>query len=161
MATKPNAWAKPLKIEPELPPVLVEHIGFKNEKVNMNNLPATLEINGKIWTRTSSASANGTYSYGSNGGTSGDIATNPHYTVTPHANSSKIYNLHYTIPGGGSPTRYYYYWDEPKDRRLLPEPMPDDAFKQLKYMVDKLLFEWTWTYSSKSAFGPATAAQVS
>jgi hypothetical protein len=155
-----NAWAKPIKIEPQLPPVVVEHVGFRNEKVNMNNLPASIEINGTVWTRTTSASANGTYSYGSNGGTSSDIATNAHYTVSPYASSSKIYNVHYTVPGGGGPTRYYYYWDEPKDRRFQPQPIPDAAGKQLKYLVDKLLFEWTWFYSSKSAFGPATQGQV-
>lgn len=156
-----NVWAKPLKIEAELPRVLVENVGYRSQTINMNNLPATIDINGKVWTRTNSASANGTFSYGSNGGTSSDIANNAHYTVTPYQNTSNIYNVHYTVPGGSGPTRYYYYWDEPKDKRLLPMPMPDDAFKALKFLVDKLLFEWTWYYTGNSAFGPATKAQVS
>ena len=137
-----GSWSKPLKLEPELPPVIVKQESYRNERVNMNNLPASIEINGTVWTRTPSASLNGTYSYGSHGGTSTDIATNPHYTVTPYASSSKIYNVHYTIPWGGGPARYYYYWDEPQGKRYLPQPMPDTVGRQLKFLVDKLLFEW-------------------
>jgi hypothetical protein len=155
-----SAWSRPLKVEAELPKVSVDKVGFKKESINMNNLPATIDINGTVWTRTASASANGTYSYGSNGGTSADIATNAHYTVSPYSGSSKIYNVHYTVYAGGV-ARYYYYWDEPKDQRYQPVPMPGDVARQLKFMVDKLLFDWTWFYTTSSAFGPATKAQVS
>jgi hypothetical protein len=156
-----SAWSRPLKVEAELPKVTTETIGFRNESLNMNNLPASLEINGALWTRTASASQNGTYSYGANGGTSSDIATNAHYTVSPYpSQSSKIYNVHYTVPSVSGPTRYYYYVDEPKDRRYVPA-LPDANARQLKYMVDKLLFRWTWFYTPTSAYGPATQQQVS
>lgn len=156
-----SAWSKPPKITPELPAVLVQHEGYKSERINMNNLPASIMINGETWTRTSAVSENGTYSYGSNGGASSDIANNPHYTVSPYSKvSSKIYNIHYTVPGGGGPARYYYYWDEPKEKRFQPGDMPADIWKRLKFMADKLLFEWTWFYAANSAYGPATKAQV-
>lgn len=156
-----NAWSIKRTYVPELPPVKVEFTGWRDERINMNNLPASIEINGTVWTRTASASENGTYSYGSNGGTSSDIATRSHFTVSPSSKTStKIYNVHYTQIGAGGSTRYYYYPDEPKAKRFVPEPMPAEIFKQLKFMVDKLLFIWSWNYASDSAYGPALPSQV-
>lgn len=155
-----NPWSVKRTYVAELPAVKVEFISFRNERINMNNLPATIEINGTVWTRTASPSGSGTYSYGSNGGTTSDIATNPHFTVSPETQTStKIYNVHYTQLGGGG-TRYYYYPDERKDRRYQPEPIPAEIFKQLKFLVDKLFFTWSWTYARDSAYGPALPSQV-
>ncbi len=156
-----SIWlTKPLNIEAELPAVQTKTEAYRNETINMNNLPATIDINGTVWTRTISASANGTYSYGSHGGTSNDIANNPHYTVSPVGATTEIYNVHYTVPGPNGGTRYYYYRNEAVNNRYQPMPMPNAIGQQLKFLVDKLLFEWTWFYTSTSAFGPATKAQV-
>jgi hypothetical protein len=157
-----SAWAKPLKVEPELPKVKIEWVAYSANR-NMNNLPDKITINGTVWTRTASASASGTYSYGSNGGTSSDIATNAHYTVSPISLvSSDIYNVHYTVYGPTGAVRYYYYPGEQKDRRFQPAgSIPDDVLKKLKFMVDKLFFTWSWFYAGGSAYGPATPEQVS
>jgi len=153
-----GAWAK---APTALPKVLVERTPSANRSLNMRNLPATITINSAVWTRTASASQHGTYSYGSHGGTNNDIARHDHYTVSPDRyNPSAIYNVHYTVYDASGSEHHYYYVRGPYARTYWEADMPDAIFKQLKYMVDKLLFTWTWRYVS-TAFGPATKEQVS
>jgi len=119
---------------------------------NMGNLPASVDINGTTWTRTSAQSQNGTYCYGSGRADAADIANNPHYTVVPASSASTtIYNVHYTIPNSADPsqtTRTYYYISE---NRWDPARPAQNLVNTVKLMVDKLFFTWVPVVPSSSA----------
>ena len=112
---------------------------------NMRNLPQSIQIGSTTWTKTAHLSDRGCFCYGSQGGTSADIANNPHYTVVPVNDTSfEIGNVHYTVPNttdSTQTTRSFYY---KHNKAYSPKAMANADFLALKSMVDKLLFTWTW-----------------
>lgn len=158
-AATPSKWKTPLltadykkKAEAELKAKLAAAAQPKgywqgdDSGCNMNNLPQSIQIDSTTWTRTAHESARGCFCYGSQGGTSADIANNPHYTVVSVNDTSiEIDNVHYTVPNTADPTKPTRVFYSKRNKAYnSAQPMSNDHFIALKSMVDKLLFTWTW-----------------